>query len=91
MGVEVMRMAKDKVQKQAAVLEDFMDRILEMADRLINFLYVETPWEIALGAVAVAAITGDVESGERLLDGYYHAEEADAVYDLLELATSLGR
>jgi hypothetical protein len=55
--------------------KDIADKLMRIADRLINFCYVDTPWEVALGAVAVAYITGDAEYGERLLDGYYSGEE----------------
>jgi len=50
---------------------------------------VDTSWEVALGAVVVAYITGDPECGERLLDGYYSGEESGPIYDLLEMAASL--
>jgi hypothetical protein len=63
-----------------------MERLVQIADQLIALCHVDTPWEIALGAVAVAAITGDAERGALLLEGYYSGEEADGVYDLLEAA-----
>jgi hypothetical protein len=65
------------------------ERLMELADRLVNFCHVDTPWEVALGAVAVAAITGDAGSGELVLRGYYSGEEAGAIYDLLEEAASM--
>jgi hypothetical protein len=65
------------------------DRLMEIADRLIYFCHVDTPWEVALGAVAVAAITGSAESGELVLRGYYSGEEAGTIYDLLGKAALL--
>jgi hypothetical protein len=66
-----------------------VDRLMEIADELILLCHVDTPWEVALGAVAVAAITGSAESGELVLRGYYSGPEAGAIYDLLEEAASM--
>jgi hypothetical protein len=68
---------------------DVIDRLMEIADRLINFCFVDTPWEVALGAVAVAYITEDPGAGELVLEGHYSAEESGPIYKLLEWAASL--
>jgi len=70
-------------------IEDFMDELAGIADRLIALCHVDTPWEVALGAAAVAAITGDAGRGALLLRGHYSGEEADGVWDLLEAAAEL--
>ena len=65
------------------------DKLMGIADQLINFCHVDAPWEAALGAVAVAYITGDPGAGERLLEDHYSGEESGPIYDLLEMAASL--
>jgi hypothetical protein len=70
-------------------LTEIMDTLKEIADQLHELCYVDTPREIALGAAAVAAITGDAKRGAFLLEGHYSGEEADGVYDLLEAAARL--
>jgi len=65
------------------------EKLMQIADRLINFCYVDAPWEVALGAVAAAYITGDPEAGEVVLDGYYSGEESGPIYELLVSAASL--
>jgi hypothetical protein len=47
-----------------------MERLVQIADQLIALCHVDTPWEIALGAAAVAAITGDAERSALLLEGW---------------------
>jgi hypothetical protein len=71
--------------------KDISDKLMRIADRLINFCYVDTPWEVALGAVAVAYITGDPGAGDLVLEGHYSAEESGPIYELLERAASLRR
>jgi hypothetical protein len=70
-------------------VDDFVKRLKRIADQLYGLCYEDTPWETALGAAAVAAITGDAERGALLLSGHYSGEEADLVYDLLETAADL--
>jgi len=70
-------------------VEAFLDELRRIADQLYALLHVDTPWEAALGAVAVAAITGDAERGTWLLRGHYSGEEADGVYHLLKAAADL--
>jgi len=69
--------------------KDIADKLVQMADRLICYCHVDTSWEVALGAVAVAYITGYPHYGQRVLQGYYSGEEADGVYELLWEAASL--
>ncbi len=70
-------------------IEALIDRLREIADGVYGLCYVDTPWEVALGAAAVAAITGDAERGAFLLRGHHSGEEADLVYDLLQAAARL--
>jgi len=70
-------------------IEDLMDRLKEIADQVYGLCYVDTPWEVALGAAAVAAITGNAGRGILLLRGHHPGEEADLVYDLLQAAAGL--
>jgi hypothetical protein len=70
-------------------VDRLMDKLTQIADQLYGLCYVDTPWEVALGAVAVAAITGDAERGALLLRGHYSGGEADLVYGLLETAADL--
>jgi hypothetical protein len=65
------------------------DKLIQLADRLVCYLHVDAPWEVALGAVAVAYITGDPGAGEVVLEGYYSGEESGPIYELLERAASL--
>jgi len=70
-------------------IEAFLDELTRIADELHGLCHVETLWEAALGAAAVAAVTGSAERGAWLLRDHYSGEEADGVYDLLEAAANL--
>jgi hypothetical protein len=70
-------------------IKDLMDRLKKIADQLYGLCYVDTPWEVALGAAAVAAITGDAGRGALLLRGHHPGGEADLVYDRLQAAARL--
>jgi hypothetical protein len=70
-------------------IEAFLGELERIADGLHGLCHVETLWETALGAAAVAAITGGAERGAWLLEDHYSLKEAEEVYDLLEAAANL--
>jgi hypothetical protein len=75
--------------KTTAAIEKFLGEIRWIAEEVAMLCHEDTPWANVLGAVAVAAITGNSLTGARLLEGHYSGEEADAVFSLLEDAASL--
>jgi hypothetical protein len=70
-------------------IEAFLEDLTRIADELHGLCHVETLWEAALGAAAVAAVTGSAERGAWLLEDHYSLKEAEEVYDLLEAAAGL--
>jgi hypothetical protein len=82
---------KDPEKKEDFIkeIEAFPEELTRIADGLHGLRHVETLWEAALGAAAVAAITGSAERGAWLLEDHYSGEEADGVYGLLEAAANL--
>jgi hypothetical protein len=70
-------------------IEAFLNELTRTADGLHGLCHVETLWEAALGAAAVAAITGSAERGAWLPEDHYSGEEADEVYGLPEAAAGL--